>query len=308
MGQHRRFLSGMSVVLLLAVLSGCQREDEPARLNFDTDPRILRGVWTGESEAGKVLRLEAQAHDPSDSGYAVTGTFTLADAEPVAFSGYMYQPLKPTSGAPRPQTSYPSPFTAESEDGRWRFEGSSPAGSPPRFGGFFSGPETEDGFVMTREADRLPLPEDDDAPIATDKERYTPEDFGDYVRYTIKATYTNPTEKSVYLAPCGFEPPDYRLQRFTDNAWQASDYATVCAGVGGVPATEIQPDESFTVTLTLDAFRSANVFPQLGIDLVPGVHRFNFSIVASVDDAGVADNDLLPLEQRVSNAFELEAP
>jgi hypothetical protein len=152
------------------------------------------------------------------------------------------------------------------------------------------------------------LPIDDDAPIRTDNERYTPEDFGDYVRYTLETTYTNTTGRGVYLIPCGFDPPLYGLERFDGETWRASGYSLACPAVPA-PTVEVSPGESFSATLDLSAFRSPNAFPQLGTYLVPGVHRLVFLISSEPSEEGLRDqDDLLPLEQRVSNAFELEAP
>lgn len=156
----------------------------------------------------------------------------------------------------------------------------------------------------------LALPVDDDTSITTDRERYTPEDFGDYVRYTIEVTYTNTTGASVYLAPCSSTPPPphYWLEHFDGDSW-GYGYTGFCnSGPGTPPATEVEAGETFTDTLTLDAYRIANRYPQLGTDFVTGVSRFVFDVVASVDDEGIANYDPLPLEQRVSNAFELRAP
>lgn len=49
-------------------------------------------------------------------------------------------------------------------------------------------------------------------------------------------------------------------------------------------------------------------YPFLGTDIEPGVNRIVLELVSNVDDEGIATDGLLPLEQRVSNAFVLEAP
>lgn len=153
------------------------------------------------------------------------------------------------------------------------------------------------------------LPADDDAPITTDALRYTPEDLGDYLRYTLEASYTNSTDASVYLSPCGFEPPVYGLERFEDGSWQPTAGGPPCPSVGGVPDTEVAPGQSFSTTLTLYAFRLPNAYPQLGTDLAPGVHRLTFVVTSTeTGDELIGEHDLLPLEGRVSNAFELRAP
>lgn len=158
------------------------------------------------------------------------------------------------------------------------------------------------------------LPVDEDAPITTDRERYTSEDFGNYVTYTIEVSYTNTTDESIYLLPCsGTPPPPARqLERFDGGQWQFN-YRPFCrTGPGPVPATEVEPNEGFTADLILDIYTTRTPenygYPLLGTDIMTGVNRFVFDIVASVDENGVANGDLLPLEQRVSNAFELRAP
>lgn len=152
------------------------------------------------------------------------------------------------------------------------------------------------------------LPVDEDAPIRTDRERYTPEDFGDYVRYTLEATYTNATDENVHLIPCGFEPPLYGLERFDGERWVATSYAQVCPAVPA-PTVAVAPGERFSTTLDLSGFRLPNAFPQFGTDLVPGVHRVVFIISTQPNEEGGFELDeLLLLEQRVSNAFELRAP
>lgn len=158
------------------------------------------------------------------------------------------------------------------------------------------------------------LPADDDAPITTDRERYTPEDFGNYVIYTIEISYTNTTGKSVYLVPCSDTPPPpaYQLERFDGGKWHFNYLPTCRTGPIDVPATEVEPGEGFTSTLTLRVYtvRTPEDYgdPLLGTDIMAGVNRFAFFIVASVNDEGGSNGNLLPLEERVSNAFELRAP
>jgi hypothetical protein len=139
------------------------------------------------------------------------------------------------------------------------------------------------------------LPVDTDAPITTDHERYTPEAFGDRVTYTIEVSYTNTTDESVYLTPCGYEPPSYYLERFNGETWQRSNFGYPCPAVLA-PSVEVKTGENLTATLQLDAYRSPDAFPQFGTDLVPGVHRLVFAITASVDNEGFANDDPLPLE------------
>lgn len=158
------------------------------------------------------------------------------------------------------------------------------------------------------------LPEDNDAPITTDRERYTPEYIDDYVTYTVEVSYTNTTDKSVYLVTCGGTPPSpvYQLERFDGDRWRFNYFPICRTGPFLVPATEVKPGEGFTTDLTIVVYTTRTPenygVPLLGTDIMVGVNRLVFHIVASVDEDGVANDDLLPLHQRVSNAFELKVP
>ena len=158
------------------------------------------------------------------------------------------------------------------------------------------------------------LPVDDDAPVTTDRARYAPEVFDNYVRYTINVGYTNTTAARVYLAPCSTTPPppDYQLERFNEGRWQFNYRPTCQTGPGPIPATEVRPGEGSTVTLTVDVYTSRTPenhgYPLHGTDIMLGVNRVVLALAGNVDDEGFATGDLLPLEQRVSNAFELSAP
>lgn len=94
-------------------------------------------------------------------------------------------------------------------------------------------------------------------------------------------------------------------------AWHRTTIGGFCDAVGGVPDTELEPGESFTATLDISASIPSPAEQQFGIDLLPGVHRLSF-VVTNTESTGdadvIAEDELLPLEQRVSNAFELEVP
>ena len=168
-----------------------------------------------------------------------------------------------------------------------------------------------------RQGETVQLPQDNNVLVTTDKTSYTPEhlnDHGEYVSYTIKMSYTNSTATSVYLVPCSSvpPPPDYQLERYDADKW-VFDYAPICrTGPSNPPATEIKPGQGFSSNLTLDAYTSRTPenygYPLLGTDIEVGVNRIALALVVAVNDQGVAVGELLPLEQRVSNAFVLETP
>ena len=147
------------LTFLLTVLGACTPDPvKPEPLDFDIDPRVLRGTWMGESEDGHSLVLEAKASLPSEDGYEVSGTFRLDDGVPVEFSGVVRVPVTQASTDLSAQVSpvCPEAFSAFSKDGTWEFCGDAPEGSLPQFdvtllhqvaqGGAFS-------FFVTKKAD-----------------------------------------------------------------------------------------------------------------------------------------------------------
>lgn len=121
---------------LLTVLGACTQDPvKPEPLDFDSDPRILRGTWMGESEDGHSLVLEVKAGLPSEDGYEVSGTFRLDNKVPVKFSGVVRVPVTQASPDLSAQLSpvCGETFAAFSDDGTWEFCGDAPEGSPPQF-------------------------------------------------------------------------------------------------------------------------------------------------------------------------------
>lgn len=121
---------------LLVVLGACtQGPVKPEPLDFGSDPRILRGTWTGKSKDGRSLVLEVKAGLPGEDGYEVSGTFRLDDKVPVKFSGVVRVPVTQASPGLSAQLSpvCGETFAAFSDDDTWEFCGDAPEGSPPQF-------------------------------------------------------------------------------------------------------------------------------------------------------------------------------
>lgn len=151
-----RHAASLALFGLFCALAACAQPPvpvEPAeRLDFETDARILRGVWMGEDERGRRLLIDADASDPNENGYSVTGTFQLDDTEPVVIEGGV-RALVSTSESMSTQTSPATdPFTAASFEGGWRLEGDAPAGLPPRFRVMLSRADERYTFTMTTPA------------------------------------------------------------------------------------------------------------------------------------------------------------
>ena len=146
-------------LLVLLALGACAQQpiiSEP--LDFATDPRILRGIWAGESEDGHTLLLTAQASSPTEGGYETIGTFKLDDETPVAFSGGVRALVMQASTPLSVQSSpvCPGAFSAFSGDSQWEFCGDAPKGLPPRLEVSLLDQRAQGGvytFVLTKEDD-----------------------------------------------------------------------------------------------------------------------------------------------------------
>lgn len=69
---------------LLTVLGACTPDPvKPEPLDFDSDPRILRGTWVGEEINGRAspLLLYLKASAPTPGGYQIAG-FLQEDVYP----------------------------------------------------------------------------------------------------------------------------------------------------------------------------------------------------------------------------------
>ena len=146
-------LGALYIVGLLGMLSACAQPTSlvapTGPLDFDTDPRILRGIWTGTSEDGHTLLINAIPSDPNELGYAVEGTFWLDDRARLTFSGGVRAEVT-HPGSVQPQTSPEyAPFDAVSSDGLWQLLGDAPVGSPPRFELILGGVSNAYTFAMS---------------------------------------------------------------------------------------------------------------------------------------------------------------
>ncbi len=151
-------------LFLLAACTETQRpptNDTP--MNYD-DPRILRGVWTGQSEAGATLTLDLRTKSPSARGYTSVGTFKLGDAPEVLFSAYTQIPLAAGSFSAAQQDDCTGNVTGQ-VDNTFGMEtellfdvcGTTPSGSPPEFRMTLidrNGPTpVESNFILVKQPD-----------------------------------------------------------------------------------------------------------------------------------------------------------
>jgi hypothetical protein len=86
----------LALLLVLTAISACQ--PIPARVPFENDRRIFRGIYEGEVITAQgpplsggadplLLRIASTPTYIDQSRYAISGTVTLGDAPPVPFEG-----------------------------------------------------------------------------------------------------------------------------------------------------------------------------------------------------------------------------
>jgi len=149
------------------------------------------------------------------------------------------------------------------------------------------------------------LPPNPDAPIRTDGERYTFQPRAGYAAVTVEATYTNRTDRSVYIATCGENgEPVHGLERFQNGRWEQVYGSSSCAAAEPAVSTRLEPGRSLATTFQIRSYEDLpTTSGLLNAEVLPGIFRFNYYSVARTPDQ--AAEDQLPEELRVSNAFEL---
>lgn len=160
--------------LTFALLSACNQMTSPedGPLNYQTDPRILRGTWGGESRDGVTLNLNLRTKDPSTQEYFFTGIFELGGASPLSVTGQVLTPLSDTSLSPSQQAGalpcernvkgIVTNVLGAKEEFYYDICGTAPEGIPPEFRMTLidrNGPEpVASEFVLTKQPDE-PAPD-----------------------------------------------------------------------------------------------------------------------------------------------------
>lgn len=140
-------------------------------------------------------------------------------------------------------------------------------------------------------------------PIRTDAAVYTLETIGDFWTGRIPIEYENRGNRTWYLVNCG-GLYGWRLEKWVGERWEAA-YGPVlplCLS----PAIRIEPAETLSDTLHVDAGHpGTNTAPQFAFPDPAGTYRVVLETLSSYDERRYPFGALIPLDQRVSNAFEL---
>jgi hypothetical protein len=142
-----------------------------------------------------------------------------------------------------------------------------------------------------------------EAPIRTDKQEYSVvRTSNSTVRFTIKTIYTNRSQDTVYLPGCPYPSPPV-LEKKVGDKWVVlyEQFEPMCRR----DPLPVKPGETYPHTLDISIFPTgSNMGPQLnpGIKEIAGTYR----IVRRIQRDYRASSPLLPLDERISNEFELK--
>jgi hypothetical protein len=123
--------------------------------------------------------------------------------------------------------------------------------------------------------------------------------YGRYIRVAIRLRYTNSTDRPIYLPTCnGINPP--LMEKKQGGGWVIA-YAPIVPACLGPPEV-IQPGKTFEYEYQVEGYApGGRVMPQFNTE-VPGTYRLVWDAYASRNSN---PEHMLPLEERISNEFEL---
>ncbi len=152
-------------------------------------------------------------------------------------------------------------------------------------------------------SDPLVVERDQDAPIQTDRLRYDVVSGGSGWRAQIVWTFTNPIAEPVSVVNCRGSAPT-KLQKLESDEWinAWSPAFLLCLS----PPIVVAAGATYADTLHFFAgYPGSNAGPKLEVQEIEGVYRLVWWPLLNYDHDDVT-GDLLPLEQRASNAFRFE--
>ena len=143
------------------------------------------------------------------------------------------------------------------------------------------------------------------APIQTDRAEYTLSFTPQLAELSIGVRYVNRTGGRVYLETCHTPHPPV-LEKRVGSEWVVA-YRPAVLRCLGQPVV-IRAGETYDYTFKVVAGRpGTNNFPQFEVAEIPGTYRLVWGLLDTwnPDGPGPGLGRLLPLEQRVSNEFQI---
>lgn len=125
---------------------------------------------------------------------------------------------------------------------------------------------------------------------------------------TIVATYTNRTDRPVYLGTCAIRgKPSFTMDKEAHGRWVLG-YAPVCP-LTTDPPLEVRPGESRIDTLRLRDILRPSFYRSFQTPEVPGTYRIAYTVhdcCHTPPGGGVRHGAQLPREEHVSDAFRID--
>lgn len=147
-------------------------------------------------------------------------------------------------------------------------------------------------------------PRDAAAAFQTDQLSYTLSSTRSGLEGKITFVFTNPTSAPVYIVNCR-GATSLRLEKQSGDTWVPawSPVIPLCLSAPVV----VQPGQQYSGVVHVSAGHpSNNLYPKFVLDPVPGVYRIVWAdVLRTYDDQAYPFGEPLPLEQRVSNRFQL---
>ena len=148
-------------------------------------------------------------------------------------------------------------------------------------------------------------PSVESAMITTDRQAYRVRRTADAIEVDIVTTFTNHTNDTVRLHPCGQSQPSFILEKWVDGAWRPA-YNQVCPAMLNLDPPSVMPHAARTDTARVRAMLAANAAPRFEMEPIAGTYRVVYAQAYRSWRPNEGPGELLPVEQRVSNSFRLE--
>jgi hypothetical protein len=141
--------------------------------------------------------------------------------------------------------------------------------------------------------------------ITTDRQSYQVRRTADAIEVDIVTTFTNHTNDTVRLHPCGQSQPAFTLEKWVEGAWRPA-YNQVCPAMLNLDPPAVAPHAARTDTARVRAMTAANAAPRFEAEPVAGTYRVVYAQAYRTWRPNEGPGELLPMEHRVSNSFVLQ--
>lgn len=141
--------------------------------------------------------------------------------------------------------------------------------------------------------------------ITTDRQSYQVRRTAEAIEVDIVTTFTNHLNDTVRLHPCGQSQPSFTLDKWVDGAWRPA-YNQVCPAILNLNPPSVTPHAARTDTVRVRGMLAANAAPRFEAEPIAGTYRVVYTQAYRTWRPNEGPGELLPIEQRISNSFELQ--